>query len=105
MSDSQDSQQEEGSHILDEKPGMHGRQAYIWFFGLLISAILALFFIVIPVLNFLSPGTGTSYQSFLFSRTLIGDISLIFTLWGLGWFIGTTFNMARLGRKQPDPSE
>ena len=103
MSDEQ--QQDEGSHILDEKPGMHGRQAYIWFFGLLIAAIIALFFIVIPVLNVLSPGTGTSYQSFLFSRTLIADISLIFTLWGLGWLIGTIFNMVRLGRKQKDISE
>lgn len=98
MSDSHEPQ-EDGSHILDEKPGMHGRQAYVWFFGLLIAAIIALFFIVIPILNFLSPGTGTSYQDFLFSRTLIADISLIFTLWGLGWLIGTIFNMVRLSRK------
>ena len=104
MSDNQDPQ-EEGSHILDEKPGMHGRQAYIWFFSLLIAAIIALFFIVIPVLNFLAPGTGSSYQQFLFSRTLVADISLIFTLWGLGWLIGTIFNMVRLGRKYRRPPE
>ncbi len=102
---SDDNQQEEGSHILDEKPGMHGRQAYIWFFGLLIAAIIALFFVVIPILNVLSPGTGSSYQSFLFSRTLVADISLIFTLWGLGWLIGTIFNMVRLGRRRTDISE
>ena len=104
MSDSQESQ-EKGTHILDEKPGMHGRQAYIWFFGLLIAAILTLFFVVIPVLDFLSPGTGTSYQGFLLSRTLIADISLIFTLWGLGWLIGTIFNLVRLNRKLRQDSD
>ena len=29
MSD-MESPEQEGSHILDEKPGMHGREAYIW---------------------------------------------------------------------------
>ncbi|MEM9777294.1 MAG: hypothetical protein AAF902_22140 [Chloroflexota bacterium] len=98
MSEKQSSD-EKGSHILDEKPGMHGRQAYIWFFGLLIAALFLLFGVIIPLLNLVSPGTGDNYRNFLLGRTLISDMSLIFTLWGLGWIIGTVFNVIRYNRK------
>lgn len=90
---------EEGSHILDDKPGMHGREAYIWFLGLLIAALIALFFIVIPFLNLLSSGMGDAFRAYLFSRTLVADFSFIFVLWGLGWLIGTIINLFSLRRK------
>ncbi len=98
MSD-MESPEQEGSHILDEKPGMHGREAYIWFMGLLIAALAALFFIVFPFLNLLSSGMGDTFRAYLFSRTLVADFSFIFILWGLGWIIGTVINVFKLRRK------
>lgn len=92
---------EEGSHILDEKPGMHGKQAYIWFFGLLIAALVALFGLIIPFLNLISNGAGDSFRNYLLSRTIVADFSLIFVLWGLGWLIGTIFNLIKLRRNLP----
>ncbi|MEM8863807.1 MAG: hypothetical protein AAGD96_36315, partial [Chloroflexota bacterium] len=62
-------------------------------------ALVLLFGIIIPFLNLILPGTGDSYREFLLSRTLIADISLIFTLWGLGWIAGTGFNIVRYNRK------
>ncbi len=93
---------EEGSHILDEKPGMHGKQAYIWFFMLLIAALVALFGLIIPFLNLVANGTGDSLREYLLSRTIVADFSLIFVLWGLGWLIGTTYNIVRLRRNPPE---
>ena len=98
-------QEKEGSHILDEKPGMHGRQAYIWFFGLLIAALIALFGLIIPFLNLVSSGTGDNLQNYLLSRTIVADFSLIFVLWGLGWLIGTIFNLIKLRRSMPKIEE
>ena len=92
-------QRKEGGHILDEKPGMHGREAYIWFFGLLIAALIALFGLIIPFLNLVANGTGDSVRNYLLSRTLVADFSLIFVLWGLGWLIGTIFNLFKLRRR------
>ena len=102
---SPDTSEEKGTHILDEKPGMHGRQAYIWFFALLIAALVLLFGIIIPLLNLILPGTGDSYRDFLLSGTLIADISLILTLWGLGWIAGTLFNIIRFNRKARSSEE
>lgn len=93
---------EKGSHILDEKPGMHGKQAYIWFFGLLIAALVALFGLIIPFLNLVANGTGNSLRDYLLSRTIVADFSLIFVLWGLGWLIGTTYNIVQLRRNPPE---
>lgn len=89
---------EKGGHILDEKPGMHGREAYIWFFSLLIAALIALFGLIIPFLNLVANGTGDNLRNYLLSRTLVADFSLIFVLWGLGWLIGTIFNLIKLRR-------
>lgn len=101
MSDDKLSNDGEGSHILDDKPGMHGKQAYIWFFMLLIGALVALFGLIIPFLNLVADGTGNSLQDYLLSRTIVADFSLIFVLWGLGWLIGTIYNIARLRLNQP----
>ncbi|MFT5193956.1 MAG: hypothetical protein ACI9EW_000201 [Cellvibrionaceae bacterium] len=100
---SSDGSIEEGSHILDDKPGMHGKQAYIWFFVLLIAALATLFGLLIPFLNLVSNGTGDSLKSYLLGRTVVADFSLIFVLWGLGWLIGTIYNLIKL-RLRYDPA-
>ncbi|MFK7805885.1 MAG: hypothetical protein AB8G95_29915 [Anaerolineae bacterium] len=99
---SKDEIPEEGSHVLDDKPGMHGKQAYLWFFVLLIAALITLFGLIVPFLNLVANGTGDSLRSYLLSRTIVADFSFIFVLWGLGWLIGTIFNLVRLRRNPPE---